>query len=126
MSDKNSHNCNEDITIRRLSEEDLYDGIIVQSTGNIHCLYELKQCKPKGTGWVSQVSHYVELRQNHYRDNSLIDDGSYDVSENTSKDSFESCMVTHWCETIYSIRFNKKDLREHKIKNLLENKKEEN
>jgi len=124
MIDIDLYNCNKDITIRRLSDEDLYDGIIVQSTGNIHCLYELRKSKTGDGKWLSQVSHYINLRQKHYRDDTLKDDGSYEICENTSKDSFKESMLNNWCETIYSIRYNTKDLRENKIKKLLENKEE--
>ena len=79
-------NFNEDITIRILSENDLYDGIIVQSVGNMHCLYELKKV---GNEYHQRVVRYVKNRTNHFHDKKLKDTGLYEVIDKEDKETFK-------------------------------------
>ena len=114
-------NFNEDITIRILSENDLYDGIIVQSVGNMHCLYELKKV---GNEYHQRVVRYVKNRTNHFHDKKLKDTGLYEVIDKEDKETFKKSNLNSWCETIYSRRYNFKEIREGKLVELFGKEKE--
>ena len=102
-------NCNSDITIRILKEEDLYDGIIVQSLGNATCIYELIKKENK---WYYKSIYQIIDREAF---DGIIDREVYDISGNHySADTY------HWCETIYTKKYDKSSIRDSKIYTILE------
>jgi hypothetical protein len=116
------NNVNFDITIRQLKKSELYDGMMVQSIGNLDHIYKLKCVE--GT-WMYQTYYRINGRANFYDKNEDAikaglkkDDGSFEVVE-VEREGFKRLSSGgQFCETIYSKKFNLKDIREDKLKEL--------
>ncbi len=93
-------NYNHDITIRELSQCDLYDGIIVQSFGNENCVYELN--------FIDGRVHYTVIARRMSKHDPFIQ-----VPSETHH--YSSSESTHWCVTQNSIMFDKTAQRNNKL-----------
>jgi hypothetical protein len=103
-------NYNSDITIRVLSLEDLYDGMIVQSVGNSTCIYTIIKKENK---WYYK-SIYQIIGRNSF--DGVLDRDVYEVESGL----YQLELNYTWCETEYTKRYDKSSIRDSKIDNILE------
>lgn len=121
------HNCNSDITLKLFEEKELYDGLMVQSTGNLDHIYMMM--KIDGV-WYHQTWYKILDRGLLMRDEDLAKDkGQFEIVA-VDREPFKRSSADikkcgdHWLRTIYTIKVDKEYIREEKIKCLLKKKSE--
>lgn len=113
------YNINHDIEIRILDKSDLYNGMFVQSCGNSDHIYEIRI---KGNTIQYKTTYLIEGRDIMLYESENLGkekyDGGYFNVVGIDAVFIDASNDIHWCETIYSRRYNLKEVREEKLKKL--------
>ena len=118
-----SYNYNKDITIKKLSEKDFYNGIIVQSCGDVGAIYELRFKKGE---WRHKATYVIVGRNESLQSIDWEDYGALELEQYKGGIWMRNGISSSWCETVYTNKINIM-ARESKIDKLIgKNKKEKN